>query len=414
MLTLLVSPTLSQPTCGDLKFAYRNSTCCSSQGGAPSDNATCPTGCDEGCPYYEGTLMDPDMTLTLDPRLHTSASNFILLMSASYYDTLTVIDHSQDRNTVLAQMKEVHDSVKSQMGPVSRGLIEPFAPWSKIENPPDAIKHKVDEHVDVYVRRENEIEPQPCLLYFHGGGISFFEAENFFDRTLAEWLAGQNITTINVEFRNVGIDPKSGDIAYTPFPAFRDDAMAALEWTRSQSMCSSIVAGGSSGGSRVAVYLQKHVKETGGPPLDGLWLNQAWLANFDADHMLPSTVENRNYELPMNFEYFKFFKDFLFDGQDDPMSAMYDHPETELSGFPPTMIDVGGLDPGQSWAQKFGQLLSKHSGNSVALYTHSMMSHSMTDITSVGDEMHYQTSLMKLVAFIQSCQRRKIRLSLNR
>lgn len=48
MLTLLTSLTLGNPTCGGLKFAYRNSTCCPSEGGAPSDSATCPTGCVEG------------------------------------------------------------------------------------------------------------------------------------------------------------------------------------------------------------------------------------------------------------------------------------------------------------------------------------------------------------------------------
>ena len=191
----------------------------------------------------------------------------------------------------------------------------------------------------------------PCIIYYHGGGMTILDA---FAKVHDRWcqdLAAAGHVVVSVAFRN----------AYTanglnPFPAGLKDCLAALRWVharRARFGISKIILQGESGGGNLSLATAMlALKEGNVGMIDGVYANVPYIsggyrwAETRKRGELPSLVENNGY--------------FIECSQMDLLVAIYDpedeyaeHPlcwpyfatEADLKGLPPHVIAVNELDP---------------------------------------------------------------------
>ncbi|MFE5704142.1 alpha/beta hydrolase [Rhodococcus koreensis] len=199
------------------------------------------------------------------------------------------------------------------------------------------------------------------LLYIHGGGMVMgsIEAE---DAYAAQLAAGTGATTVSIDYR---LAPEH------PYPAAIDDCTAALTWMMDSGHTLGIdpdrvavygVSGG--GGLAAALALRwRHRRDPriallalAAPMLDdrtGVQGAQPALGVWDSEH---------------NIEAWRHILGDRAGGTDVPADAAAAR-ATDLTGMPPTFLDVGSLDLFLSENLRFAQALAT-AGVSLELHVH--------------------------------------------
>lgn len=191
----------------------------------------------------------------------------------------------------------------------------------------------------------------PGVLYFHGGGWTLGSIETH-DDMCAEMAAGARVAVLAVDYR---LAPEHRH------PAQLEDALAALDWLRSEGASAGIdperlIAAGDSAGGQMSAGLAMWLRDQGEEQLAAQVLIYPVLG---ADIDTPSY--RRNAEAPcLTRAEMKFYLDsFLGPETDLNWRCKYAVPlrETRYAGLPPAFITAAGHDPLHDDAVAFAERL---------------------------------------------------------
>ncbi|KAL4926702.1 alpha/beta hydrolase [Aspergillus undulatus] len=186
--------------------------------------------------------------------------------------------------------------------------------------------------------KKNVLRPQETvgIVHFHGGG--FCTSDRFHGlNTLFDIIETLGVVVIGAEYR---LTPEH------PQPAPVEDSYAALLWAHSHAAelgfnPDKIVTCGGSAGGNLTAAVSLLCRDRAGPKLLGQLLFYPWLSDETTSTSLdqfgdlqPWTQEDTSHALDLAL------------GKDRSYASIYTLPATtpDLSGLPPTYIDVGEAD----------------------------------------------------------------------
>lgn len=181
--------------------------------------------------------------------------------------------------------------------------------------------------------RGSAAKPLPTVLIFHSGGMMFGDRFSGLDTAL-DWVAALGIRLVTVEYR---LAPEHPD----PIP--REDCYAALEWVAAHATrlgVRRLALAGASAGAGLAAGVALAARDRSGPQLAGLLLDYPML---DDRGMTVSTGEFDGVGVWDRISNETGWRALLGDraGSDDVSPYAAPARATDLSGMPPTFIDVG-------------------------------------------------------------------------
>lgn len=193
--------------------------------------------------------------------------------------------------------------------------------------------------------------PLPCVVYFHGGGMSILRALNKVHDRWCRDLAAAGLIVIMVDFRNA-----YGAASYNPFPAGLKDCASAVHFVyehRDEINARNIILQGEDGGGNLALATALKANREGWiHKIDGVHVISPMISNAyswpKAQKMqdLPSLVECNGYILSMSVlgHIARFYTPNRRDHQ-NPLAWPYHAKVEEMMGLPPHVVTVEELDP---------------------------------------------------------------------
>jgi acetyl esterase/lipase len=170
------------------------------------------------------------------------------------------------------------------------------------------------------------------LMYFHGGGYCSGSIVSH-RRLVTEAGRAGGLRTLAVAYR---LAPEH------PFPAARDDALAAWRRLRHEGYAASEIAvGGDSAGANLTLALVGELKQAGEDLPGCLWLLSPWLdltmsgATLVSKSAIDPLIQKGYLE-----DLAKAFAPADMDRKDPRLSPLY----ADLQGLPPTLIQIGSAE----------------------------------------------------------------------
>ncbi|MBF4562484.1 alpha/beta hydrolase [Microbacterium sp. VKM Ac-2870] len=183
--------------------------------------------------------------------------------------------------------------------------------------------------------------PVPVLLHLHGGGLVSGDADSEMPAVAA--LAERvGCAVVSVAYR---LAPEH------PYPAALDDVVAALRWLGSADAPAEIdpariVVTGISAGAGLAAALALYVRDHGGPRPAGLLLQAPMLDHRSTSHSAVQMAGHGSWDRAANEVAWAAYLGGGSGGPDDATVPVYASAALadDLSGLPPTFIDVGSAE----------------------------------------------------------------------
>lgn len=175
-------------------------------------------------------------------------------------------------------------------------------------------------------------DPARVLLYFHGGGYCSGSILSH-RRMVTEAGRAAGVRTLAVDYR---LAPEH------PFPAALDDALTAWRFLRKQGLAARHIAiGGDSAGGGLTVALTNRLRDAGEEPPACAWLVSPWTDLT----MSGDTLATKDAADPIIHKaYLGELADAYLAGAVDKMDPRVSPLYSDLSGFPPTLIQVGSAE----------------------------------------------------------------------
>lgn len=200
-----------------------------------------------------------------------------------------------------------------------------------------------------------------CVYYIHGGGMMMMSA---FDGMYGSWgriIARQGVAVAMVDFRNCLRPSSAPEVA--PYPAGLNDCVSGLKWLRenAESLAvdpSRIVVAGESGGGNLTLALGLALNRAGeSGAVKGLYAFCPYIAGHWPQDRYPSSTENNGLllDLHSNRGAMAYGID-AFEAR-DPLAWPGFATESDVQGFPPTVISVNECDPLRDEGIAFYRLL---------------------------------------------------------
>jgi acetyl esterase len=226
----------------------------------------------------------------------------------------------------------------------------------------------------LYVASAAASEPQPLLVYYHGGGwvIGDLETHDGVCRFLAQF---GGCRVLAVDYR---LAPEH------PFPAPVEDAVAAFSWAALNATelgvdPARIAVGGDSAGGNLATGVCLQTRDGAGPkPAMQLLLYPP----TDVVGEQPSRKTFAEGFLLTRNDMQWFEDHYLPDGcdADDPRASMMRAPD--VSGLPPAYVATAGFDPLRDEAEVYAGRM-REAGVRVALQRYPGMIHGFANLTAI-------------------------------
>jgi acetyl esterase/lipase len=185
-----------------------------------------------------------------------------------------------------------------------------------------------------------------------------------FDGMYRSWgrlIAGNGVTVVMVDFRNC-ISPSSApDVA--PFPAGLNDCVSGLRWVASNTAelgidPARIVVAGESGGGNLTLATGLKLKRDGDLGLiKGLYALCPYIAGQWPTPECPSSVENEGILLNLHNNRGRMGYGIDAFNEHNPLAWPSFASVDDVSGFPPTVINVNECDPLRDEGINFYRLL---------------------------------------------------------
>ena len=285
-----------------------------------------------------GKLGNPDMNMIDDPRLDRRIRDAYIanpVLPEAPPVELTVYPTYEDS---LAMVHRMDDMLKGKSAQQEASM--PSFP--DVTSSTEIIEGKTGHKVTLYIDRPQKVSgPIPCLLHFHGGGMSFSSATAPLSIRWRKTLAQQGLLVIGVEFANQTLHEGN-----QPFPAGLNDCASAVRWTHSNrktlGISSVVLTGESGGGNLVIATAIKANKEGWVDEIDGVYALAPMIIGIygpDLPPNLPSWRENYGYmgNRPLVRMMTK-----VYDPDDEheknPLAWPFYAKDTDLRGLPPHII----------------------------------------------------------------------------
>jgi acetyl esterase/lipase len=185
----------------------------------------------------------------------------------------------------------------------------------------------------VVVRPAGAVAPLPVLYYTHGGGMIVGTARDGLVDVL-DLAEEVGAAVVSVDYR---LAPE------TPHPGPVEDCYAGLRWTAAEGGFDRVVLVGGSAGAGIAAALALLARDRGGPALAGELLMSPMLDDRNDSPSAHQMAAGRTWNRSDNAVGWTAL---LGDARGGPDVSPYAAPARadDLSGLPPTFIEVGSVD----------------------------------------------------------------------
>ena len=247
------------------------------------------------------------------------------------------------------QMSEVFDN-------------EEVAPSAGLRIHTEAIVSAPDGNtVNLQVIRPDADETLACIYYIHGGGMA---SSSCFDGAYRAWgklLAAQGVAVVMVDFRNCVSPSSVPEVA--PYPAGLNDCISGFHWVVDHAADlgvdpSRIVIAGESGGGNLTLATGLSLLRSGHIDLvKGLYALCPYIAGSWPRDDLPSSVENEGIFISVGSNRGALSYGIEAFEARDPLAWPLFATVEDVTGLPPTVINVNECDPLRDEGIAFYRLL---------------------------------------------------------
>jgi acetyl esterase len=215
--------------------------------------------------------------------------------------------------------------------------------------------------VNLQIIRPDLDEPLACVYYLHGGGMAQMSCFDGMYRGWGKHIAAQGVTVVMVDFRNCLVASSAPEVA--PFPAGLNDCVSGLHWTVAHAAelgidPTRIVVAGESGGGNLTLATGLKLKRDGDLGLiKGLYALCPYIAGQWPADDCPSSVENEGILLNLHNNRGAMAYGMQAFNERNPLAWPSFAGVDDVSGFPPTVINVNECDPLRDEGINFYRLL---------------------------------------------------------
>jgi len=203
----------------------------------------------------------------------------------------------------------------------------------------------------------------PCVYYIHGGGMAILSAFDGNYRAWGKTIAHQGLCVVMVDFRN-SLRPSSvPEIA--PYPAGLNDCVSGFKWLVENADARAIrrdqimIAGESGGGNLSIATTMRLVAEAADVMPVGLYALCPFILGSWPSDSAPSSIENEGVLISVANNHTPMAYGIEALEARDPMAWPGFARESDVAGFPPTMISVNECDPLRDEGVAFYRLLQQ-------------------------------------------------------
>ncbi len=278
----------------------------------------------------------------IDPRIKAAMGAFPTEPRADVEsrEALLAEANSPEARARAEALRAYMDTLDSEEIAPSRGLV---IETHEFVSSPDG------NTVKVLLIRPDVAQPQPGVVYLHGGGMQTNSCFEGIYRAWGRTIAGQGVAVAMVDFRNCLVASSAPEVA--PFPAGLDDCVAGTRWVLANAARLGIdpkhvVVAGESGGGNLTLATGMRLKQEGDLGLvRGLYALCPYIAGRWPQERFPSSVENNGLliDLHNNRAAMAYGIDELT--RRNPLAWPAFATEEDVRGFPKTVISVNECDP---------------------------------------------------------------------
>jgi acetyl esterase/lipase len=296
--------------------------------------------------------------IAADPRLDPRLKNILSLIPGTKLpdvdsrETLVAEANSEAARAGAELFKSVMDLCDTEEAAPSAGLV---VHTEKIQSDPDG------NTINLQVIRPDTEETVACVYYIHGGGMATLSCYDGMYRGWGKLIAANGVAVVMVDFRNSVAPSSVPEVA--PFPAGLNDCVSGLNWvianaTQLNVDPARIVVAGESGGGNLTLATGIRLKREGQLGLiKGLYALCPYIAGQWPTPECPSSVENNGILLELHNNRGAMGYGIEAFNERNPLAWPSFATVEDVTGFPPTVINVNECDPLRDEGINFYRLL---------------------------------------------------------
>jgi acetyl esterase len=215
--------------------------------------------------------------------------------------------------------------------------------------------------INLQVIRPETDDALACVYYIHGGGMSSMSCYDGMYRAWGRVMAANGVAVVMVDFRNA-LSPSSA-LEVAPFPAGLNDCVSGLHWVVEHAAHlgidpERIVVAGESGGGNLTLATGIRLKRDGRIDLvKGFYALCPYIAGRWPFPESPSSTENNGILLDLHNNRGAMAYGIEQLEAENPLAWPSFATVDDISGFPPTVINVNECDPLRDEGINFYRLL---------------------------------------------------------
>jgi acetyl esterase len=300
--------------------------------------------------------MTPDIAHDerLDPRLRRLLAFFppTTLGDVANREELLAEANSPEAAEAREAFRSIQDMCDTEEAAPSAGL---SVTTTQFVSDPDG------NTVNLQVIRPESEAALPGVYYIHGGGMAMMSCFDGMYRGWGKHIAANGVVVVMVDFRNCVSPSSAPEVA--PFPAGLNDCVSGLRWVAAHAADigidpSHIVVAGESGGGNLTLATGLTLKRDGDLGLiKGLYALCPYIAGRWPAPESPSSLENEGILLHLHNNRGAMGYGIEAFNERNPLAWPSFASVEDVTGFPPTVLNVNECDPLRDEGINFYRLL---------------------------------------------------------
>jgi acetyl esterase/lipase len=290
----------------------------------------------------------------LDPRLKVilAAVPATPATDVESREVLLVEANSEAAREAVETLRNFMDLCDSEEAAPSAGLV---VHTEQFVSTPDG------NTINLQIVRPDTDENPACVYYIHGGGMSSMSCFDGMYRGWGKLIAANEVAVVMVDFRNSVVPSSAPEVA--PFPAGLNDCVSGLRWVIDHASDlridpGRIVVAGESGGGNLTLATGLRLKREGDLSLiKGLYALCPYIAGRWPYPESPSSTENNGILLDLHSNRGAMSYGIEAFNERNPLAWPSFATVEDVTGFPPTVINVNECDPLRDEGINFYRLL---------------------------------------------------------